>query len=165
MFISDSVLRAVAHMFSSSVFHWIDTATPGERRDTAADAFQAIACEVLAGNRELQVVALRVGELMLPPVPSPHTPTHTPLGGILEGLVYQPVVASGSTVFHVLLCASEQETMGRTRTRVGGGGGAGAGRNTWAGICQCIVAGLCIPHGGHTHSLLLVAVTAVSHHG
>jgi hypothetical protein len=82
VFISDSVLRAVAHMFYSRVFHWIDTATPGERRGTAADAFQAIACEVLAGNCEFQVVALRVGELMLPPVPSPHT---HPLGVFWKG--------------------------------------------------------------------------------
>jgi hypothetical protein len=82
VFISDSVLRAVAHMFYSRVFHWIDTATPGERRGTAADAFQAIACEVLAGNCEFQVVALCVGELMLPPVPSPHT---HPLGVFWKG--------------------------------------------------------------------------------
>jgi hypothetical protein len=79
VFISDSVLRAVAHMFYSRVFHWINNAPPSDCRGTAADAFQAIACEVLAGKCAFQVVALRMSELMLPPCPvSPHP--HTPLG-------------------------------------------------------------------------------------
>jgi hypothetical protein len=79
VFISDSVLRAVAHMFYSRVFHWINNARPSDCRGTASDAFQAIACEVLAGKCQFQVAALRMGELMVPPCPvSPHP--HTPLG-------------------------------------------------------------------------------------
>ena len=134
VFISDSVLRAVAHMFYSRVFHWINNARPSDCRGTASDAFQAIACEVLAGKCQFQVAALRMGELMVPPCPvSPHP--HTPLGVFLEGLVYQPVVASGSTVFHVLLCASVGGRGARGGARAGAGAGAGA--LNWPGMCRC----------------------------
>jgi hypothetical protein len=78
VFISNSVLRAVACQFYGRVFRWIDDAGAGDRRGAAADAFQAIACKLLAGNCEFHVVALDVGELMLPPVRSLHTHTHPP---------------------------------------------------------------------------------------
>ena len=63
VFISNSVLKAVAYKYYQQAFHLIDRAKPGDRRGTVANTFQAIACVVLAGKCCFHVAALKLREL------------------------------------------------------------------------------------------------------
>ena len=63
VFISNSVLKAVARMYYLNAFHLIDNAAPSERRGIVANTFQEIACEVLAGKCAFSVAAVALCEL------------------------------------------------------------------------------------------------------
>ena len=63
VFISNSVLKAVARKYYLNAFHLIDNAAPSERRGIVANTFQEIACEVLAGKCAFSVAAVALCEL------------------------------------------------------------------------------------------------------